>query len=178
MDNTLNKGGRITEAVKAYIEIGTHKHKQLLLVTNLDDKDMYIGYEFLYKYNLNLNFATREWEFTNCPEQCHSNKAIHLRCLETELDDILADSLKQKAAWISSLDFVGNQDETNLFINWLDLDQPDEHIQAAVLNDQFVKTDDTDKNTSQWKSQVPEWVHDFGNVFSKTKSECIPDRKV
>ena len=67
-DNTLNKGGCITEAVKAYIEIEIHKYKQLLFVTNLGDKDMYIDYEFLYKYNPKINFATREWEFTNCPE--------------------------------------------------------------------------------------------------------------
>ena len=117
VDNTLNKGGCITEAVKAYIEIGAHKHKQLLLVTDLDDKDMYIGYKFLYKHNPNINFTTREWEFTNCSEQCHSDKATHLCCLESNLDDILADTLEWKAAWILSLDFVENQDETNLFIN-------------------------------------------------------------
>ena len=176
-DGTLNKGGRITEAVKAYIEIGTHKHKQLLLVTDLGDEDMYIGYEFLYKHNPNINFATGEWEFTNCPKQCHSDKATHLRCLESDLDDILADNIEWEKAWISFLDFVGNQDKTNPFINWLDLDQPDECIQAAVLDDQFVKTDNTDEDTSQWKVQVPEWVHDFSNVFSKTKSERMPDRK-
>ena len=121
-NNTLNKGGHITEAIKAYIEIGTHKHKQLLLVTDLDDKDMYIGYEFLYKHNPTINFATREWEFTNCPEQCHSDKAIYLPCLKSELDEILADNIEQEEAFILFLNFVENQDKTNSFINWLDLD--------------------------------------------------------
>ena len=107
-DFTFNKGDRITEAVKAYIEIGTHKHKQLLLVTDLDDKDMYIGYEFLYKHNSNISFATKEWEFTNCSEQCHSDKTTHLHCLESNLNDILADNIEWEEVWISSLNFVGN----------------------------------------------------------------------
>ena len=59
---------------------------------------MYISYEFLYKHNSNINFATEEWEFTNCSKQCHSDKATHLRCLESDLDDILADTLERKAA--------------------------------------------------------------------------------
>ena len=43
-NGTPNKAGQITHALRAYIEIGTHKHTQYLLVTNLGDKDMFIGY--------------------------------------------------------------------------------------------------------------------------------------
>ena len=50
-DGTSNKAGNITHAVRAYIEIETHKHTQYLLVTNLGDKDMYIGYQFLHRHN-------------------------------------------------------------------------------------------------------------------------------
>ena len=49
-DGTENKAGRITHALRAYLEIGTHKHTQYLLVTDLSDKDMYLGYKFLHHH--------------------------------------------------------------------------------------------------------------------------------
>ena len=54
-DGTSNKAGNIIHAVRAYIEIGTHKHTQYLLVTNLGDKDMYIGYQFLHRHNSEID---------------------------------------------------------------------------------------------------------------------------
>lgn len=141
-DNTLNKAGRITHAVKAYIEIETHKHTQQLLVTDLGDKDVYIGYEFLYKHNSTINWAAGEWEFTRCPEICKPDKAVKTWCLESDigyLEDLA--QLELMGIWDSSLDEIGESDESNQYINWLDLDQPDEHIQAQVLDEQFDKSD-------------------------------------
>ena len=37
--------------------------------------------------------------------------------------------------------------------------------------------EDEDEDTANWKSKVPDWLHDFGTVFSKTKSERMPTRK-
>lgn len=34
--------------------------------------------------------------------------------------------------------------------------------------------EEEDEDTRNWKSHVPEHYHEFGNVFSKTKSECMP----
>ena len=47
-DGTSNKAGNITHAIQAYMEIDMHKHTQYLLVANLKNKDMYIGYQFLH----------------------------------------------------------------------------------------------------------------------------------
>jgi len=49
VDNTSNKAGQITEYVQAYIEIGSHKMTQHLFVTKLENKEMMIGYSYLYK---------------------------------------------------------------------------------------------------------------------------------
>ena len=37
--------------------------------------------------------------------------------------------------------------------------------------------EDEDEDTTNWKSKVPEWLHEYGTVFSKTKSERMPTRK-
>jgi len=49
VDNTPNKVGQITEYVQAYVEIGSYKTTQYLFVTNLGNKEMMIGYSYLYK---------------------------------------------------------------------------------------------------------------------------------
>ena len=54
-DGTPNKNGTIKESVRAYLEIGPHKSKSNLLVTNLDDKAMIIRYLFLKKHNPEIN---------------------------------------------------------------------------------------------------------------------------
>jgi len=51
-DGTPNKTEQITEYVRAYVEIGSHKTTQHLFVTNLGNKEMMIGYSYLYKHNL------------------------------------------------------------------------------------------------------------------------------
>jgi len=56
VDGTSNKAGQITEYVQAYLEIGFHKITQHLFVTNLENKEMIIGYLYLYKHNPNIDW--------------------------------------------------------------------------------------------------------------------------
>jgi len=71
-DGTPNKAGQITEYVRAYVEIGSHKTTQHLFVTNLGNKEMMIGYSYLYKHNPNINWRKGQWEFTRCLDTCAS----------------------------------------------------------------------------------------------------------
>ena len=56
VDGTPNKVGQITKYVWAYVEIGSHKTIQHLFVTNLGNKEMMIGYSYLYKHNPNIDW--------------------------------------------------------------------------------------------------------------------------
>ena len=42
-EGTSNKHGRIQDSVRAYLEIGSHKSNNHMLVTDLGNKDMIIG---------------------------------------------------------------------------------------------------------------------------------------
>jgi len=55
-DGTPNKVGQITEYVQAYVEIGLYKTTQHLFVTNLGNKEMMIGYLYLYKHNPDIDW--------------------------------------------------------------------------------------------------------------------------
>ncbi|KAJ3518444.1 hypothetical protein NM688_g9438 [Phlebia brevispora] len=56
-------------------------------------------------------------------------------------------------------------------------------MQAAMIATMFdeknieEEIDESDEDTTAWKSLVPEWLHEYGTVFSKKKSERMPERK-
>jgi len=54
-NGTPNTAGQITKYVQAYIEIESHKTIQHLFVTNLGNKEIMIGYSYLYKHNPNID---------------------------------------------------------------------------------------------------------------------------
>jgi len=72
VDSTPNKAGQITEYVQAYVEVGSHKTTQYLFVTNIENKEVVIGYLYLYKYNPNIDWQKDQWKFTRCPDICAS----------------------------------------------------------------------------------------------------------
>ena len=47
-------------------------------------------------------------------------------------------------------------------------------IIAAILNNQDQYRDSDCEDTKIWKTHVPEWLHEYRNVFSKNKSERMP----
>jgi len=73
------------------------------------------------------------------------------------------------------LDNIGDEDSDNHILSWADTTDPGSHQQvmmiATILNnrDQYGDSDCEDMKT--WKAHVPEWLHEYRNVFSKHKSE-------
>jgi len=49
---------------------------------------------------------------------------------------------------------------------------------ATILNNQDQYRDSNCEDTKTWKTYVPEWLHEYGNVFSKHKSERMPLQKL
>ena len=144
-DGTSNKAGNITHAVRAYIEIGTHKHTQYLLVTNLGDKDMYIGYQFLHRHNPEIDWAKGDWKFTRCSESCHVPRRQTKAALDLEfgIEESIA-QLELVDFWEEFLENLDIPDNTNQFIFWLEIDQVKNQQQAKVIADVLNKLDDDD----------------------------------
>jgi len=55
-DGTPNKAGQITEYIQAYVEIGSHKRRQHLFIIQLENKEIMIGYSYLYKHNPTIDW--------------------------------------------------------------------------------------------------------------------------
>jgi len=128
-DGTPNKAGYITEYVQAYVEIGLHRTTQHLFVTNLGNKEMIIGYLYLYKYNPNIDWQKGQWEFTRCPDICTS-KAYKIRDVETGANELY---LELDVSRSPSLDDIGDEDPNNHILSWADTTDPGSHQQAMMI---------------------------------------------
>jgi len=80
------------------------------------------------------------------------------------------------------LDDIGDEDLDNHILSWADTTNLDSHQQvmmiAAILNNQDQYGDSDYEDTKTWKAHIPEWLHEYGNVFSKNKSERMPIQKL
>ena len=180
VDGTANSDGQMKDDVRAYVKIGSHGTKQQLYVTGLGDKNVVIGMKYLYDHNPSIDWRKGEWEFTRCPDTC-SHQARKTRDAEAgseQFQSIYGSPLE------TSVDELGTEDFLNQYVNWVDLDRPENRTQtaaiASMLDSSNIEEDadtDEDEDTLEWKSHVPDWVHDFGDIFSKKRSERMPVRK-
>ena len=179
-DGTPNVAGLIRQYVRAYVEIGSHKSTHFFFVTDLGDKNMLLGYSYLFKHNPQIDWQAGEWEFTRCPDTC----AARVRKMQASILEA-SDELQEELELLeSSTDTIGEEDPINQYLNWIDMNNPSEYQHGETIATMFDQNmdeelDDTfeDEDTKNWKSHVPDWLHDYGNVFSKRKSERMPERK-
>ena len=187
-DGTPNVAGRITTYIRAYVALGDHKSKMLFYVTELGNKDMMIGHTFLKQHNPEIDWRNGEWEFTRCPKSCATKARKRKRQVFVAESDEL--QLSTGLPWENSLDEYGSECPHNPYLNWAAHDGPGDRLQMEVIaelvtdhphvaetHDEDLIFPEDDEDTSNWKSRVPEWLHEFGDVFSKKKSERMPARK-
>jgi len=135
---------------------------------------MMIGYLYLYKHNPNINWQKGQWEFTRCLDTCAS-KVCKIRDVEAGANELY---LEMDVSGFPSLDDIGDEDPDNHILSWADTTDPGSHQQAmmiaTILNNQDQYGDSDCEDTKTWKTHVPEWLHEYRNVFSKHKSERMP----
>ncbi|KAJ3551707.1 hypothetical protein NM688_g4552 [Phlebia brevispora] len=85
----------------------------LLHINTLGDKDMMIGYSYLYKHNLKIDWQKGQWEFTKCSETCTA-RTCKTHSIEARIDEL---QLEPDLLWESSLNNLGDEDKDNAYIN-------------------------------------------------------------
>jgi len=64
------KNGEVTKVAPLEIEINRHKEKLEAVIIDLDGMDMFLGYDWLVKYNPEVNWKNGTIKFTRCPGNC------------------------------------------------------------------------------------------------------------
>ena len=67
-DGTKNE--EVTKVAPLEIEINGHKETLDAAVTDLDGTDMFLGHDWLVKYNPEVNWKNKIIKFTRCPGNC------------------------------------------------------------------------------------------------------------
>ena len=67
-DGTKNE--EVTKVAPLEIEINGHKETLEAAVTDLDGTDMFLGHDWLVKYNPEVNWKNKIIKFTRCPGNC------------------------------------------------------------------------------------------------------------
>ena len=129
VDGTPNKVGQITEYVQAYVEIGSHKMTQHLFATNLGNKEIMIGYSYLYKHNPNINWQKGQWEFTRYPDT-YTSKVCKIRDVEAGANEL---HLEMDVSRFPLLDDIGDEDPNNHILSWADMTDLGSHQQAMII---------------------------------------------
>ena len=64
------KNGEVTKVVPLEIKVDSHKEQLEAAVTDLNGIDMFLGHDWLVKYNPEVNWKTRKIKFTRYLESC------------------------------------------------------------------------------------------------------------
>ena len=67
-NRTKNRG--VIRIAPLEIEINRYKEQLEVIVTDLNKTDMFLGHDWLVKYNLEINWKNGTIQFTRCPESC------------------------------------------------------------------------------------------------------------
>ena len=87
------KNGEVTKVASLEIEINRHKEQLEAAVTDLNSIDMFLGYDWLVKHNLEVNWKNRTIKFMRYLESCkikHQDiefKTRRTRAMETTIQD-------------------------------------------------------------------------------------------
>ncbi len=152
-DGTRNQGGSITQYAEILLVIGDHVERIDLAVTELGDRQIFLGHDWLARHNPIINWKLGRLMFARC--QCRGT----LYALpDTDPDDKWDEELEEGDT-ILAIDF------TQAIL-----------IRAHHANDLAAKASEG-KETKTFKEMVPEWCRDFADLFEKGNFDELPEPK-
>jgi len=150
-DGTANKNGSVIEVVRMNMTIGDHQELIQLLVTNLGNYDLFLGYDWLQKYNPSINWRNSSISLQNCRQWCR-NIYIPKEPEEVENEDVEEETIEEG--------------EKVLFIN----------LKKEAWRREELNIQSRSESTKEIEKGIPEEYKDFNNrVFNKVVFEKLPD---
>jgi len=154
IDGTTNTAGRITHYVhlELYLPtIGGHKSRTMFAVTEIDDQDLIIGIDWLIQHNPHIN-----WKEGTITFKCCGFQKNHITIKRT-----LPPEEVRRHSWYSNQRKYSEQDYSMRILAGMSKSQ--ELAIAALQN--------------QSKEPIPKEYQDYRDIFSKEKSNRLPEHK-
>ncbi|SJL04219.1 uncharacterized protein ARMOST_07580 [Armillaria ostoyae] len=151
-DGSRNKAGEITMYAELRLKIGGHSERIDLAITDLGSKEIFLGHDWLVRHNPSINWATGSVTFTCC--QCAGNRFV---LPDADPDD----------------EWELEEGETILAIDF----EKAIEIRAIHKANELAAKANEGKEKKPFKEQVPEFYHDFEDLFSKESFDELPAHK-
>ncbi len=155
VDGSKNSSGQITAFTELCVTIGDHAERIDLAITDLKDRDVFLGHDWLARHNPLINWQTGKMIFGRC------------RCHHTPIP--LPDA-NPYDKWDEELE----EGDTILAINFKEAIR----IRAMrhVANDLAAKAN-MEKKAKMFEEMVPEWCRDFKDLFNKENFDELLEPK-
>ena len=148
----MNKNGSVTEVVRINMTIGNHQELIQLSVTNFGNHDLFLGYNWLQKHNLSINWIDSSINLQNCQQQC---RKIYILIKPEKVKE--EDTKEEEIEKGKKLLFVKLEEET-----W----------RREELN---IRS--RSKSVKEVEGDIPKEYKDFNDqVFNKAVFEKLPDQ--
>jgi len=151
-DGTTNKSGSITEVVRMNMTIGDHQELIQLSVTNLGNHDLFLGYDWLQKHSLSINWKDSSISLQNCQQWC---RKVYIPKEPEEIED---EDIEEEAI---------EEGEKVLFIN----------LEEEAWRRKESNIRSRSESMEESKEKIPEEYQDFNDrVFNKAVFEKLPNQ--
>ncbi len=153
-DGTRNQGGSITQYAEIRLIVGDHAERIDLAITELGDRQIFLGHDWLARHNPIINWKSGGLMFAQC--QCWKTPFM---LPDADPDD----------KWDKELE----EGETILTIDFTQAIL----IRAHHVNDLATKASEG-KEAKTFEEMVPEWCRDFADLFEKENFDELPEPKM
>ncbi len=153
-DGSCNQGGSITKYAEICLTIGDHAEWIDLAVTELSDKQIFLGHDWLARHNPIINWKTGGLMFARC--LCRKTP---FTLPDADPNDKWDEELEEGEV-ILAIDF------TQAIL-----------ICSHYANDLTAKAN-KGKKSKIFKEMVPDWCRDFNDLFDKDNFDELPEPKM
>ena len=156
-DGSRNLDGSITGFVTLQIQIGGHNEQIDFGVTSLGNSEIFLGHDWLKKHNPSVDWKDGSLQFDRCPTACNMSRPTSESPKETKTQEVhLEDG--------DRILMIDPNPALNI------------RAKSNIATDLATK-ENQKKEQKPWKEQVPNYLHDFADVFDKEKFEELPPHR-
>jgi hypothetical protein len=165
-DGQPNLEGRISETISLELKIGEHVERMDFGITNLGRGEIFLGHDWLKLHNPSIDWREGTVDFDRCPSYCRSH--IYNRSMDLDIEE--------------DEDATSEEDTDNLLEDGdhLLLVDPTPSIQIRASTNKAmelaIKANEK-KEKKPWKETVPDYLHDFADVFDKQDFDELPPHR-
>jgi hypothetical protein len=207
VDGTPNEAGPIAEVAELDLSYEGHTERAIFAITALGDQNVILGLPWLREHNPEVDWVTGEVKMSRCPLRCHTCRVkdreerrvrrIEVRrirrCRIGEMPKVTVEEVDDEGdPELPELESDSEEDEEDeeegdqaeetiengdrvLMVN---VGGERRHIRATGnISQQLAEAFHHNSAPKDFRDAVPNYLHDFEDVFAKESFDALPERK-